>query len=159
MRRRQLGAELAAEPGLLLDLAHGTGLVALPRLALPLRERPVVVLRPVHEQEPAVAHDDPARRADYAVFASFFHADRHSSRPRSARTCSRSISRPAARAASGIRVARLTQPLGRDHCILVLAEHILKHLRRRDVGAGTGELGRVAGALHVNPHRVQLLVG
>src|SRR5687767_2449722 len=58
--------DLAAETRLLRNLTQGAVLVGLAVLTLALRQAPVVVLRPVHEQDSAVAHDDAARRADHA---------------------------------------------------------------------------------------------
>ena len=63
-RLADLLQELAAEAGLLLDLAQGARLVGLALVALALREAPVVVLRPVHEQHLPVAHDETAGGAD-----------------------------------------------------------------------------------------------
>ena len=105
---RERVLELAAQARLLLGLAHGTGLVALAGLGLSLRKGPVVVLGPVHQQDLVAANDDAARRPDarYAVFARRFHAVCHSPRVRSARSRSRSTSRPAATAAAGSRSAR-----------------------------------------------------
>ena len=53
-----------------------------PRIRLPLRERPVVVLGPVHDDDASVADDQPSGSSNllYAVFASRFHAASHSSR-------------------------------------------------------------------------------
>src|SRR6266511_1528459 len=65
----------AVQPRLLLDLAERALLVALTALALPLRERPVVVLRTVDEQHVAVTHDDAAGGADDpAVVTTLRHA-------------------------------------------------------------------------------------
>ena len=68
-RGRELALEPAAQPRLLLHLAEGGRFLALAVLALPLRERPVVVGRTVDQQylrgaPVAVAHDDAARRSD-----------------------------------------------------------------------------------------------
>ena len=67
-RRRQLLAELASQAGLLLDLAQRRGLERLARVELALRQRPVVVARPVDQRDlgsrPAVAQDDSPRRLD-----------------------------------------------------------------------------------------------
>src|SRR5207247_4440858 len=49
-RDSELEAERADDAGLLQDLTEGALLVALARLVLPLRQCPVVVTRPVHEQ-------------------------------------------------------------------------------------------------------------
>ena len=57
--RRQLLAEPAAQPDLLLDLAQRGLLPRLARVELALRQRPVVVARPVHDDELEL----PARRA------------------------------------------------------------------------------------------------
>src|SRR5581483_1420925 len=59
-----LGAGVAAEPGLLLDLAPRALLPRLARIELALGQRPVVVARPVDEQDVAVADDDAARGAN-----------------------------------------------------------------------------------------------
>ena len=63
-RRLELATERAAQPGLLLDLADGTLLVALAPFDLPFGERPVVVLRPMDEQDldrrPGTADNDAA---------------------------------------------------------------------------------------------------
>src|SRR4051812_10501439 len=66
--RRQLGAQDAAQAGLLLDLANRRRLPRLAAVELALRQRPVVVARPVHDEELepalAVAVDDAAGRPD-----------------------------------------------------------------------------------------------
>ena len=59
--------ELAVEAGLFLHLADRTGLVGLTGQCLPFRERPVVVLRPVDNDElqaarPVTDDDSPAAR-------------------------------------------------------------------------------------------------
>src|SRR5205085_111867 len=102
-RLAELLEELAAEPGLLLDLAQRTRLVGFTGVALALREAPVVVLGPVHEQHLPLSHDEPAGGADdgQSVLRSFFHAFGQASRASSRRSCSRSTRRPATRACSG----------------------------------------------------------
>ena len=70
-RRGELAAELAAQSGLLLDLAHCRLLLGLARLELPLGERPVVVRRAVDEQDLggavlAGSADEPACGTDRA---------------------------------------------------------------------------------------------
>jgi len=67
---RQLLPELTGETRLLLDLAERAGLVGLARFGFPLREGPVVVLRPVNQQDLGAAarsgpRDDAAGGADY----------------------------------------------------------------------------------------------
>src|SRR5581483_12204425 len=66
--RRQFGAELALVPRLLGDLADGGVLVVLAGEHLSLRQRPVVVVGPVHEEDLDVARPPPphgtARGAD-----------------------------------------------------------------------------------------------
>ena len=156
-RRRQLLAELAAQAGLLLDLAQGAVLVALARIRLPLRERPVVVLGPVHDDNASVADDQPSGGSDlvYAVFASRFHAASHSSRACKARARSRSSSRPGGQGGFGQPRHERPQPLLRDDRVLVLAEHVLERLRGLDVRLRVRELGGVARALDLDPHGVQ----
>src|SRR4029079_13129580 len=67
-RLAELPTEDDGHPGLLEHLATGSFLVGLVAVALALGEAPVVVPRPVHEQDlPTVAarsHDDAAARAD-----------------------------------------------------------------------------------------------
>ena len=97
-RRPRLGLKCAGEAGLFLDLAQRAVLVAFAVLRLALRERPVVVLRPVHEEHRAVPDDEPARGADdghFAARSSARQAFGQAARAAARLTCSRAISRPA----------------------------------------------------------------
>src|SRR5262249_43350923 len=58
------------EPGLLLDLAERCFLPGLPALELALGQRPVAVLRPVHEQNAPVPDDQPTGGADHDATSS-----------------------------------------------------------------------------------------
>src|SRR5439155_26626292 len=73
VRVPDLAAEQAAQAGLLLDLAAGCLRIELARLELALGKRPVVVRRPVDEQdlEPAgcPTHDESARGANELAHA------------------------------------------------------------------------------------------
>src|SRR5581483_4813905 len=60
VRAARLRAERAAKPRLLLDLAQRALLPRLAGFELPLRKRPVVVARAVHEQDAPVTLDEPA---------------------------------------------------------------------------------------------------
>src|SRR4029079_13931535 len=102
-RLTDLLQELAAEPCLLRDLAQGAGLIRLALVALALREAPVVVLRPVHEQHRAVSHDESTRGPNdgQIVLRSFPPAFGHAALPSSRRSSSRSTRRPATSACSG----------------------------------------------------------
>ena len=83
-RRRELVAEPAAQPGLLLDLAQRGLLPALAGVELALGQRPVVVARAVHDRDlapaGAAAHDDAARRLDLRRFGIDRHRLRSSQR-------------------------------------------------------------------------------
>src|SRR3954468_13245553 len=76
---RQRGAEFAFEPRFLLHFPESALLVAFPALCLALRKAPVVVLRPVDDQDlcpgAALPHDDAPRGADEcAPLKAFFPA-------------------------------------------------------------------------------------
>ena len=117
-RRRELTAELAPQPGLLLDLPQRRVLVRLAGVQLPLGQCPVVVAWPVDEQEfgragvveagdePAGGLDGPGGRAQlqarFPLFSSAAQASGNSVLASRLRSRSRSISRPAARCASGL---------------------------------------------------------
>jgi hypothetical protein len=62
--RLELLAQLAAQAGLLLDLAQRRLLEALAGIELALGQGPVVVLGPVDDQDQAVALDDPSGGED-----------------------------------------------------------------------------------------------
>jgi hypothetical protein len=83
------------------DLAERAGLVGLAVFRLALGECPVVVARPVDEQNLTAPQDEAAGRSDEAHFAarsSSRHAFRHDARALARRARSCSIRRPAASA-------------------------------------------------------------
>src|SRR5439155_13743021 len=124
VRVPDLAAEQAAQAGLLLDLAAGCLRIELARLELALGKRPVVVRRPVDEQdlEPAgcPTHDESARGANEPAHAgdrrcpaaSAFQALRQLPRASSAAARSRPASSPAANRARG---ERRPAPHSRSH--------------------------------------------
>src|SRR5581483_4286070 len=105
----ELLLERAAQARLLVHFPQRALLVRLALVRFPLRKRPVVVLRTVYEEHVAVAADDAAGRPDdtaHVARASFFHDARQLLRASARRARSRSMSRPATSADSGVVDAR-----------------------------------------------------
>src|SRR5436190_7495057 len=100
--RADICVELAADARLLVYLTQCAILVGLAVVALPLRERPVVVARAVYEQDLTAADDEAARSPDHrhAARSSFRHAPRQARRA-SSRRCRSPVMRAPAASASG----------------------------------------------------------